>query len=464
MSTPETYDIAVLGGGPGGYATALRGVARGLRVVIVEADKVGGTCLHRGCIPSKALLHVAHLADQVPRLTELGLATAGSGLDVQAAGKFRDTIVGQLHRGLEGLLRSQKIDVVKGWGRIEAPGTITVDGGEGVAPQTVHARHIVIATGSTPVDLPGVVPDGKNVLRSDDALQLGSVPASAVIVGAGAIGIEFASLWRSLGVEVTVVEAANRILPLEDPDSSAAVARAFKRRGIDVRTSTSLKHAVVSATGVTVEFASGAALSCEQLLIAVGRRPATAGCGLDELGVLDKRGFVVTAPDGSTAVAGIWAVGDAVPTLALAHAAFAEGFVVADAIAGLSPTPVDHSLIPRVTYSTPEVASVGLTEPEAREKFGQVNTTTSSFAGNAKALIDDAGSGHVKLVHTDDGTLVGAHVVGPAATELIAELSLATAWQALVGELGDVVHAHPSLAENVRETALAAAGIPFHAH
>jgi dihydrolipoamide dehydrogenase len=269
---------------------------------------------------------------------------------------------------------------------------------------------------------------------------------------------------RSLGAVVTVVEAASRILPLEDPDSSAAVAKAFKRRGIDVRTSTSLKHAVVTTSGVTVELATGNTLSCEQLLVAVGRRPATAGCGLDDLGLLDPRGFVMTDPHGRTAVDGIWAVGDAVPTLALAHAAFAEGFVVADAIAGLAPAPVDHSLIPRVTYSTPEVASVGLTEPEAKERYGQVHSTTSSFAGNAKGMIDDASSGHVKLVHTEDGTIVGAHIVGSSATELIAELSLATAWQALVSELGDVVHAHPSLAENIREAALAAAGIPFHAH
>jgi dihydrolipoamide dehydrogenase len=452
------FDIAILGGGPGGYATALRAANRGLRVAIVEADKVGGTCLHRGCIPSKALLHVGHLADQVSHATELGLAAAGPGLDIVAAGRFRDKIVDQLHRGLEGLLKKQRIEIIRGWGRVADVGEIVV------GDDTITADNIVIATGSVAVDIPGIVVDGENIIRSDDALRLTRVPRSAVIVGGGAIGVEFASLWRSLGVDVTLVELAQRIVPLEDPDSSSTLARAFARRGITVRSSTSIVNAIATAQGVNVELSTGDAVVCDQLLIAVGRRPATQGLGeLAELGVLDDRGFVRVDALGQTSVPGIWAVGDAVASLALAHAAFAEGFVVADAIAGLEPTPVDHSLIPRVTYSSPEIASVGLTEPEARERFDGVEVHISTFAGNARSLIEGVG-GHVKLVTAADGRILGAHVVGPSATELIAEMGLAVSWEALADEVGAVVHAHPTLGENIRETALAAAGIPFHAH
>jgi dihydrolipoamide dehydrogenase len=454
-----TYDVVVVGGGPGGYATALRAVAHGLRVAIVEADLVGGTCLHRGCIPSKALLHVGHLADQLPHMEKFGLASAGASLDLGAIGEFRDNIVRQLHRGLEGLLKRRQIDLFAGWGTIGEPGVVTV----GPGGERITAKHIVIAPGSAPVDLPNIEADGERIIKSDEALRLERVPGSAVIIGAGAIGVELASLWRSLGSNVVLVEAAAAMVPLEDPDSSAALQRAFQRRGIDVRTGTTVASAAVAGDGVDVQLDDGSALRCDQLLVAVGRRPATSAMGLEALGVLDDRGYVVVDSVGRTKVENLWAVGDAVRTLALAHAAFAEGFVVADLIAGLPTEPLDHSLIPRVTYSTPEVASVGMTEPEARNALGDVRVTTSTFAGNARAMIEGVG-GHVKLVHAPDGRLVGAHVVGPSATELIAELGLATSWEALASELGEVVHAHPSLAENVREAALAAAGLPFHAH
>lgn len=457
-----TFDIVVLGGGPGGYATALRAVTRGLTAVVIEADLVGGTCLHRGCIPSKVLLHVGHFADAVAHQAELGLAVAGPGIDVAAAGAFRDSVVKRLHGGLDGLLKSRGITVVHGWGSVREPGVVEVRGADG-ATSTVEAGNVVIATGSSAIDLPVAPRDGTRILLSDDALRLDRVPTSAVVVGGGAIGVEFASLWRSLGAEVTIVEALDRLLPLEDPDSSKALARAFKGRGIDVRVGVGLGRAKAGDDSVRVELADGKTLEVDQVLVAVGRRARTANVGLEALGVLDDRGRVVADARGRTAVEGIWAVGDVLPTLALAHAAFAEGFVVADAIAGLDPLPVDHRNVPRVTYCTPEVASVGLTEPEAREQHGDVRATMLPLAGNARSLIEGVG-GHVKLVSLTDGTLVGGHVVGPSATELVAELGLATTWGALVEELGDVVHAHPSLSESVREAALAAAGLPFHAH
>jgi dihydrolipoamide dehydrogenase len=483
----EPVDIVILGGGPGGYATALRAVARGLSVVMVEADLVGGTCLHRGCIPSKALLHIGHLADTLPNLTKLGLATAGPGIDVAAVGSFRDGVVSKLHHGLVGLIKARGITTVAGWGRVVAPGVVEVTNtapdpnqvrrspqtgeirtGFATAVTTIEAKNIVIATGSAPIDLAIAPPDGTRILRSDDALRLDRVPTSAVVVGGGAVGVEFASLWRSLGAEVTLVEALDRLIPLEDPDSSATLAKAFKARGIDVRTGVGLVATTVGDASVQVELTDGTNLEVDQVLIAVGRRPRTADIGLAELSVLDDRGRVIADPLGRTTVDGLWAVGDVLPTLALAHAAFAEGFAVADAIAGLPAKPVDHAQVPRVTYCTPEVASVGLTEPEARAAHEGVKTTKLALSGNARALIETVGIegsvGHVKLVCLEDGTVIGAHIVGPSATELIGELGLATAWGALAEEVADVVHAHPSLSEATREAALAAAGLPFHVH
>jgi dihydrolipoamide dehydrogenase len=457
----DTYDIVVVGGGPGGYATALRAVVHGLRVAIVEADSLGGTCLHRGCVPSKALLRVGHLADTVPELVELGLAASPATVDVAAAGRFRDDVVGRLHRGLASLIATRGVDVLAGWGRIACPGEVTVASPEGTT--TLRASHIVVATGSIPIELPGVEPDGQRVLRSDDALRLEQVPTHAVVVGGGAIGVELASLWRSLGSDVTILEATDRLLPLEDPDSSAAVTRAFSSRGIDVRTGVGLEAVRDVGPAVLAVTSAGDEVTADQLLVAVGRRPRTADVGLAELGILTERGHVVADELGRTCVEGVWAVGDVLPTLALAHAAFAEGFVVADAICGLAPDPVDHRLVPRVTYCTPEVASVGLTEPQARAEHGDVSVTTVPLAGNAKALIERA-SGLVKLVTAPDGRLLGAHIVGPAATELIGELGLATSWEALAAEVGEVTHAHPSLGEAIREVALAAAGLPFHSH
>jgi dihydrolipoamide dehydrogenase len=454
-------DVLVVGGGPGGYATALRGVARGLSATIVEGDLLGGTCLHRGCVPSKALLHVAKLADGLPDLVEFGLGGPGAGLDVAAVGRFRDRVVSRLHRGLDGLVSGRGIAVVQGWARLLGPGEVQVETADGSL--SLRGRHVVIATGSVPIELPGAPFDGHAVLSSDDVLRLDRIPGVGVVVGGGAVGVEVASLWRSLGAEVHIVEALDALLPAEDPSSSALLARVFRARGIDVRTGVALGSANAGDDGVKVELSDGSSLHADQVLVGVGRRPRTEGIGLSELGVLDEAGAIATDAWGRTRLEGLWAVGDAVTGVALAHAAFAEGFVVADAIAGLGPAPVDPLAVPRVTYCQPEVASVGMTEPQARDHYGDVRTTIYSLNGNARSLIEGAG-GQVKLVCTLEGTVVGGHVVGPSATELIAELSLATTWGALASELGDIIHAHPTVSESLREAALGAAGLPFHLH
>ena len=495
------HDIVVLGGGPGGYAVAFRAAARGLTVAMVEQAKVGGTCLHRGCIPSKSILHVAEVLEEVHRADTLGLKLTFDGLDGDALSAFRTGVIDQLHKGLE-FLANKRTTLHHGRGRIvrEEDGGLAVevtpvDGGE---PARVRARHVVLATGSVPRGLPGIEIDGEVVQTSDEALWFTAAPEHAVIIGAGAIGMEFASMWRPMGSRVTVVEALDRVLPLEDVDSSKAITKAYRRRGIDVMTSTRLRSIDVVDGRATIEVeVTGAAggktgaaggqawsateqLQADRVLIATGRAPNTADTGAQELGVLDERGFAVTDAYGATEVAGLWAVGDVRPTLALAHAAFAEGFVVADRIAGIDGVaPVDHAHTPRVTYCHPEVASVGLTEAEAREHHGDdaVEVTTYSMKANAKGII--AGSdGHVKVVHAagevptgapgtvpaPGGPVLGVHLVGPHATDLIGEATLATAWEAVPAELAAITHAHPSLYEAIGEAFQAAAGLPFHGH
>ena len=474
---PVHHDVVVIGGGPGGYATAFRAALRGLDVALVERDRVGGTCLHRGCIPSKAILHVAGVLEEVARAEVLGLKLTDDGLDGEALGAFRDGVVTRLHTGLDHLAgrRTTRYD---GHGRLlveDGSRVVEVEDADG-ATRRLTADHVVLATGSVPRELPSLPVDHEVVQTSDDALWFTSAPERAVIIGGGAIGVEFASMWAPMGTQVTVVEALERLLPLEDADSSAALEAAFRRRGISVLTD-------ASVTGLSVEDGvaeldvevegSDRRLTADRVLVAVGRVPNTADCGAAELGLLDDRGHVQTDEAGATAIEGVWAVGDIRPTLALAHAAFAEGMVVGDRIAGHPTAAVDHTQTPRVTYSHPEVASVGLTEAEAVARYGrdEVTATTTSLKGNAKAII--AGSdGQVKVVHRTGGTPVGApgdggavlgvHVVGPQATELIAAATLATTWDAVPAELAAITHAHPSLSEAIGEAYLAAAGLPLH--
>ncbi len=475
------HDLVVLGGGPGGYATAFRAASRGLDVAVVERDRVGGTCLHRGCIPSKAVLHVAEVLSEVHRGDVLGLRVSFDGLDGQALSEFREGVITTLYKGLS-FLAKERTTLYEGHGSIVATEdglAVDVVASEGGEPVRVHGRDVVLATGSHPRSLPGVAVDGEVVQTSDQALWFTEAPERAVVIGAGAIGMEFASMWHPMGSHVTVVEALDRVLPLEDADSSAAVATAFRRRGIDVLTSAPVSRVEVDGGRAVVEVeVDGAVQSIEadRVLVAIGRGPSTDDTGAAQLGVLDDHGFVMTDAFGASSVDGLWAVGDVRPTLALAHAAFAEGFVVADRIAGVEDVvAVDHVNTPRVTYCHPEVASVGLTESEARARHGDdtVATTSYPFKANAKGIIHGS-DGLVKLVHAageppagapgDAGPVLGVHVVGPHATDLIGEATLATAWQAVPTELAAITHAHPTLSEAMGEAFQAAAGVPFHGH
>ncbi len=463
------HDLVVIGGGPGGYATAFRAATRGLDVAMVEADRVGGTCLHRGCIPSKALLHVAEVLEELHRRHDLGIDADVRGVELEGLHGFRDRVVRTMHRGLQGLVKQRGITYHEGIGRILEPGVVEVRDAEGDT-ERVEARETVIATGSVPRTIPDVEVDGRVVMTSDDALRVDRVPSRSVIVGAGAVGMEFASFWRALGAEVTIVEALERALPMEDSDSSTAIAKALRRAGIDLLTSSTVEKVAVTAgegprANVTVTGDAGSKeLEVDTVLIAIGRRPNLDAVGAGDLGVVDDRGFVEVDAHGRTDVERVWAVGDVLDTLALAHAAFAEGFVVADALAGEDPIPVDHAQVPRVTYCRPEVASVGLTEEEARERHDDVETTTSSLRANAKGIISGL-DGHVKTVHRGaDGETLGVHIVGAHATDLIAEAALATYWGAYPSEVAQIVHAHPTMSEAIGESFLAAAGTPFHAH
>ena len=468
-----TFDVVVLGGGPGGYGVALRAAVRGLSVAMVEADKVGGTCLHWGCIPSKAMLHVGSVYDEAREADRFGLDLTVAGLDVARLGAFRESVQNQLYKGLEGLVRSRKIDLVTGWGTVGADGrTVTISGGDRDG-EVLTGRNVVIAVGSSVRSLPGIEIDGDVVITSDEATKLARVPEKALVIGSGAVGLEFASLFRSLGAEeVIVVEAMDRIAPLEDAEVSKTLARAYRKRGITTVAGTVASAVTVvegpSGKAATVSLANGDAHVVDTVLVAVGRAPRTADIGLEALGVLDERGYVVADELGRTAVDGLWAVGDILPppALALAHAGFAEGFTVADQVAGLDVVGVDYAQVPRVTYCTPEVASVGLTQAQAEERFGAdaVSATSYSMKGNAKGIIHRS-DGFVKVVSGGpDGEVLGVHIVGPHATDLIAEAQLITSWGALPAEVGALVHPHPTLAEAMGEAHMAAAGVPFHTH
>jgi dihydrolipoamide dehydrogenase len=456
-------DIVVLGGGPGGYAVALRAAARGQKVALVEVEKVGGTCLHWGCIPSKAMLYVGHLLDEVHGAARVGLDLSVNGVSVDGINNFRQKVQDNLYKGLAGLLKSKGVEVVNGLGSVADDGrTVLIDGSD----QRVTGKSLVLATGSRVRSLPGVDVDRQVVITSDEATRLPRIPRKAVVIGSGAVGLEFASLWKSLGAEeVTVLEALDRIAPLEDPDLSKQLARNFRKRGITTVAGAMVESVKIDGDTATVAYGDNE-LVVDTVLVAVGRAPRTDGIGLEELGVVNERGYVTADEWCRTPADGVYAVGDLLPppALALAHAGFAEGFLVADVIAQAGdPQPVDYVQVPRVTYTSPEVASVGLTEPQARDAGHNVAVTQYSFRGNAKGIIHSS-DGFVKVVAAEDGEVLGIHVIGPHATDLIAEAQLITAWGALPSEVAQLVHPHPTLAEAMGEAHLAAAGTPFHTH
>jgi dihydrolipoamide dehydrogenase len=452
------YDIVILGGGSGGYACALRAAELGKRVALIEKGKVGGTCLHRGCIPTKALLHAAEIADHTRDSAAFGVQATLQGIDMAGVNNYKDKVVTRLWKGLLGLIASRKIDVIEGDGRLVSPTSVQVG-------DTVYTgEHVVLASGSESRSLPGLAIDGQRVITSDHALTLDHVPTSAVILGGGVIGVEFASVWRSFGAEVTIVEMLPHLLPLEEESSSKLLERAFRRRGIGQKLGARFESVKDTGSGVVVTLEGGTTLEAELLLVAVGRGPVSAGLGYSEAGVEVERGFVKVDEYCQTRVPTISAVGDLTPGLQLAHVGFAEGILVAERLAGLHVTPIDYDGVPRVTYSDPEVASVGITSATAAERGIETTEFTYDLAGNGKSQILQT-QGAAKIVATaGGGPVLGVHLVGARVGELIAEGQLIYNWEALPAEVAQLIHPHPTQSEAIGEAHLALAGKPLHVH
>ena len=451
------FDVLILGAGSGGYACALRAAQLGLSVGLVEKGNLGGTCLHVGCIPTKALLHAAEVADSARDSEEFGVRATFDGVDMAGVNSYKDGVVSRLFKGLTGLIKGRGITVIEGEGRLTGPREVTVDG------EAYVGKHVVLASGSYAKTLPGLEIDGRRVVTSEHALRLDEVPSSVVVLGGGVIGCEFASVWRSFGADVTIVEALPRLVAAEDEASSKVLERAFRKRGMVIRTGTPFQSVKVTDDGVAVTVEGGDVIEAELLLVAVGRGPSTDGLGYDEQGVAMERGFVLTDDRCHTNVEGVYAVGDIVPGLQLAHRGFQQGIFVAEDVAGLAPATIDEAGIPRVTYSHPEVASVGLTEAQASEKYGEVETVTYDLGGNGKSQILKT-QGFVKLVRRPDGPVIGVHLVGDRVGELVGEAQLIYGWEAHAEDVAPLVHAHPTQNEALGEAHLALAGKPLHAH
>lgn len=455
--TEAEYDIVILGAGSGGYATALRAAQLGMKVALVEGDKVGGTCLHRGCIPTKAYLHAAETADMVRESEAFGILSSFQGIDMAKVGAYRDSVITKLYKGLQGLLSSRKVEIVSGWGRLVSENSVEVNG------RVLTGRNIVLATGSYSRSLPGLEIGGR-VISSDQALQMDWVPRSAVILGGGVIGLEFASVWRSFGAEVTIIEALPHLANNEDEAVSKQLERAYRKRGIAFHTNTRFSGATQDENGVHVSTETGKTFDADILLVAVGRGPVTQGLGYEEAGIRMDRGFVLVDERLRTGVGSIRAVGDIVPGLQLAHRGFLQGIFVAEDIAGLNPAVIDESGIPRVTFCEPEIASVGLTERAAREKYGDaVRTVEYNLAGNGKSNILGT-AGFIKLISVENGPIVGFHGIGSRIGEQIGEGELMVNWEAYPSDVASLIHAHPSQNESIGEAAMALAGKPLHAH
>ncbi|PWU44735.1 dihydrolipoyl dehydrogenase [Micromonospora globispora] len=462
MSEPNdaTFDIVILGGGSGGYAAALRAAQLDLSVALIEKGKLGGTCLHNGCIPTKALLHAAEIADQTRESEQFGVKAELVGIDMAAVNSYKDGVIARLYKGLQGLVDNAKnITFVAGAGKLVAPNAVEVDG------KRYTGRNIILASGSYAKSLPGLEIDGERIITSDHALTLDRVPASAIVLGGGVIGVEFASVWKSFGVDVTIVEALPRLVAAEDEESSKALERAFRKRKINFKVGKPFEKVEKTENGVKVTIQGGETVEAELLLVAVGRGPNTANLGYEEQGVKMDRGYVLTDERLRTGVPNVYAVGDIVPGLQLAHRGFQQGIFVAEEIAGQNPAVIDEAGIPRVTYSDPELASVGLTEAKAKEQYGadKIKTYNYNLGGNGKSQILKT-AGFVKLVRVEDGPVVGVHMVGARVGELVGEAQLIYNWEAYPAEVAQLVHAHPTQTEALGEAHLALAGKPLHAH
>lgn len=453
----QNFDLVVLGAGSGGYAAALRSAELGMSVALIEKNKVGGTCLHVGCIPTKALLHAAEVADVSRDAAKFGVTTKFEGIDIAAVTSYREGIVASKYKGLQGLIKARGITMIEGAGKLVSPTTVQV--GE----DHITGKNVVLATGSYSRSLPGLEIGGR-VITSEQALELPFVPRKVAVLGGGVIGVEFSSVWRSWGADVTIIEALPHLVPNEDETVCKQFERAFRRRGIEFKLGVRFQSVTQNESGVVVTLESGETVEAEILLVAVGRGPSTANLGFEEVGVTMDRGFVLTNERLATNLPGVYAVGDIVPGLQLAHRGFQQGIFVAEEIAGLNPIVISDNNIPKVTYSDPEVASIGLSEAKAQEQYGADNVTSYDYnlAGNGKSHILET-SGSIKVVRVNDGPVVGVHMIGARVGELIGEAQLAVNWEAYPEDIAPLIHAHPTQNEALGEAFLALAGKPLHA-
>jgi dihydrolipoamide dehydrogenase len=458
------YDIVILGGGSGGYACALRAAELGKRVALIEKDKVGGTCLHRGCIPTKALLHAAEVADSTRESSKFGVRSTFEGIDMPSVLSYQQGVVERLWKGLQSTIASRKIDTIIGDGRLISPNSVAV------GDEVYTGDYVVLATGSVPRSLPGLTLDGSRVISSDEGLRLDRVPASAIILGGGVIGVEFASVWRSFGAQVTIVEMAPQLLPLEDESSAKVLQRMFRRRGIAFELDTPFQSVSYTDNGVSVALGNGKTIEAEVLLVAVGRRPVSANLGYEEAGVAITRGYVDVDGYCRTSVPNVFAVGDLIATPQLAHVGFAEGILVAEQIGGLEVRPIDYDGVPRITYCDPEVASVGITSAQAAERELNVVEVIYPLGGNGRSVILQT-QGQAKVLAEapvapgdKPGRVLGVHLVGSRVGELIAEAQLIVNWDAEPDDVAALIHPHPTQSEIIGEAHLALAGKPLHFH
>ncbi|MFT4245955.1 MAG: dihydrolipoyl dehydrogenase [Micrococcaceae bacterium] len=457
MATETEFDILILGGGSGGYATALRAAQLGLKVGLIEKDKLGGTCLHRGCIPTKALLHAAEVADSARESEKFGVKATLDSIDIPGVNKYKDGIITKLHRGLQGLVKSRKVTMIEGEGKLVSEDTIEVDGTK------YKGKNIVLASGSYTRSLPGLEIEGK-VIASEQALEMDTIPEKAIVLGGGVIGVEFASVWNSFGVDVTIIEGSKSLVPNEDPAIAKTLERQFRKRGIKFSTGVFFDSAEQTENSVIAKLQNGKTFEGDVMLVAVGRGPVTEGLGYEEAGIKLDRGFVSTNDRLHTGVGNIYAVGDIVPGLQLAHRGFQQGIFVAEEIAGLKPITIDETLIPKVTYCDPEISSVGLTEDQAKEKYGDdVKTVEYNLAGNGKSNILNT-TGFIKIVSKKDGPVLGVHMIGARMGEQVGEAQMIVSWEALPEEVAQFIHAHPTQNEALGEAFLVLAGKPLHAH
>ena len=466
MAEGNRFDVVIIGGGPGGYVAAIRAAQLGLRTAVVEKDKLGGTCLHVGCIPTKALLRTAELARLMRRAEEFGLDISGNmRLNLARAMERKAAVVDRQHKGVQGLMKRHHIEVFHGFGRIDGAGRVLVEAGAG--EQVLECDHIIVATGSAPKMLPRLEADGEWIFTSDEILDIDFVPDSIAILGAGAVGVEFATMFSAFGSKVTLIEMLPRIVPLEDEDMSRQLARAFAQEGIDVRTSTKVESVSVREERVQItaagEGGEASTFDADALLVAVGRRPLTEGIGLETVGLETEGGFIRVDDHMRTARPSVFAIGDVTGRWLLAHAASAQGVLAAEVIAGKSPPPWDDDRVPAGTFSHPEIGSVGLSEEKARARGHNVSVAKYLFRANGKAACLGEDLGMVKVVlDAESGCVLGAHLIGPGATDIIAEVCLAVTMGATESDIGRTIHAHPTLPEVVKEATQAAAGHGIH--